>query len=88
MRDVSDQIRRRQRRQLAWTDTRAPRFNNRTARPPADAIAANPYLKQTNILPPHGMGVVVRAIVRLGVVPIVVALLVLVFAPGRLGRSL
>ena len=43
---------------------------------------------QTHILPLQSMRIVVRAIVRLGVVPIVVALLVLVLRPRGLGRSL
>ena len=70
-------------------NTRVPRFNIRTASPPTPS-PQNPKedYTQTHILPLHGMGVVVRAVVRLGVVPIIIALLVLVLRPRGLGGTL
>ena len=57
--------------------------------PPMNRTPLNPKedYTQTHILPLQSMRIVVRAIVRLGVVPIVVALLVLVLRPGGLGGA-
>ena len=71
--------------------TPARRASTRTPRPPADATAENPNKEdytQTHILPLHLVRIVISRIVRLGVVPIVVALLVLVLRPRGLGGTL